>query len=222
MSLLDTEKSILESREIVETPIHEWLKKNCNIQGEYKIIDDGSIIVYGNVTMPDETEIPNHIKFFIVTGDFRAQLTSLRGTPRYIGHDFYIADSMNLTSLRHGPMMVANAYICRNCLRLISPVGISDLKCTVFDCTNCPQFRLYLRPQAETIVGASFIDKSLLWDDIITRPATLNALQKYLDSKTNPRDIYHMYSPWIDKQYTWFSSPRACMERENKYSKKYF
>jgi hypothetical protein len=82
----------------------------------YTINDDGSIDVNGNVNLSDKglTELP--LTFNKVTGWFdcgRNNLTTLKGSPRWIGGGFY-CDHNILTSLEFSPDYVDRDFWCNN------------------------------------------------------------------------------------------------------------
>ena len=80
----------------------------------YTINDDGSINVNGNVRLSDLLipELP--LTFNKVTGYFDCQnnkLTSLKGSPRWVGGYFY-CDFNDLTSLEFSPEYVGGSFGC--------------------------------------------------------------------------------------------------------------
>ncbi len=80
----------------------------------YIINKDGSIDVNGDVSLSwcDLYELP--LKFNKVTGYFSCvgnYLTSLKGSPKYVGEDFYCSDN-NLTSLKESPEYVGGHFFC--------------------------------------------------------------------------------------------------------------
>ena len=81
----------------------------------YTINDDGSIDVNGDVDLfgIDLTELP--LRFNKVTGYFdcgRNRLTSLKGSPRWVGGDFNCHNN-KLTSLEFSPDYVGGDFYCK-------------------------------------------------------------------------------------------------------------
>jgi hypothetical protein len=81
----------------------------------YTINDDGSIDVNGNVWLYNKglTEIP--LTFNKVTGDLNCgynRLTSLKGSPRWVGGWFSCEDNQ-LTSLEFSPDYIGSDFYCR-------------------------------------------------------------------------------------------------------------
>ena len=81
----------------------------------YTINDDGSIDVDGHVGLYNKglTELP--LRFNKVSGDFhcgRNRLTTLKGSPRWIGGWFY-CDNNQLTSLEFSPEYVGVDFWCQ-------------------------------------------------------------------------------------------------------------
>ena len=94
--------------------IAEWLTEH-DIKN-YTINDDFSIDVNGNVNLElkDLTELPDHIQFGVVRGNFVCtdnNLASLRGVPRVVGQGFY-CDINKLTSLEGAPEKVGEKFDC--------------------------------------------------------------------------------------------------------------
>ena len=99
---------------MTEQKIHN-ICKVYNISN-YKINSDGSIDVDGNVdlTVFNLTKLP--LTFNYVSGHFLCSnnyLTSLKGSPRIIGHNFSCTNN-NITSLIDGPDTVGRYYYCNN------------------------------------------------------------------------------------------------------------
>ena len=90
------------------------LLKKC-IQGTYEIDENGFVNVEGNVDLFSEnlTSFGN-IKFGKISGNFYCyynNLTSLEGSPKYVGGEFYCY-SNNLTSLEGSPKEVSGYFDC--------------------------------------------------------------------------------------------------------------
>jgi hypothetical protein len=82
---------------------------------KYTINDDGSIDVNGSVNLYNKglTELP--LTFNKVTGNFECgvnRLTSLKGSPRWVGGYFYCTNN-NLTSLEFSPDYVGSFFSCQ-------------------------------------------------------------------------------------------------------------
>lgn len=97
-----------------EQKIHD-ICRVYNIKN-YTINSDGSIDVDGNVdlTVFNLTKLP--LTFNYVSGHFLCSnnyLTSLKGSPRIIGHNFSCTNN-NITSLIEGPDRVGGFYYCNN------------------------------------------------------------------------------------------------------------
>jgi hypothetical protein len=90
--------------------LNKWLNKQ-----KYTKNNNGSIDINGDVYFPfgfNLKKIP--FKFKKVSGSFlccHQQLTSLEGSPEYVGRDFYCNDNQ-LTSLKGGPITVNGDYNC--------------------------------------------------------------------------------------------------------------
>jgi len=83
--------------------------------GNYTINDDGSIDVDGDINLYkcELTEFP--LNFNRVTGYFDCNgnyLTTLKGSPKYVGSSFYCSDN-ELTSLEYSPIEVEGTFSCR-------------------------------------------------------------------------------------------------------------
>lgn len=82
----------------------------------YKINDDLTVDVSGNVKLTGRNLISLPIQFGIVAGNFDCgnnQLTSLKGCPKKIV-GFFNCINNQLTSLLHGPGKVGRGYFCHN------------------------------------------------------------------------------------------------------------
>ena len=94
--------------------IIEWLKK-YSIEN-YIINDDLSIDINGGVDLHDKKieNFPNYIQFNKIKGicNFKHNnLTSLRGSPKYVKGDFYCNEN-NLKSLEFAPKIVKGDFVC--------------------------------------------------------------------------------------------------------------
>lgn len=81
----------------------------------YKVNEDGSIDVDGNVTLVSIKEDTIPVKFGRVTGDFqihKCDITSLKNCPYHVGGQFYAMENKLLTSLVGGPKYVKLGYNC--------------------------------------------------------------------------------------------------------------
>ena len=97
----------------------------------YTINDDESIDVDGNVNLSfyELTELP--LRFNKVTGDFYCshnKLTTLKGSPRWIGGFFNIIYNL-ITSLEFSPDYVGGYFSCR-CNKLTNNYCITEIKGT--------------------------------------------------------------------------------------------
>jgi hypothetical protein len=75
------------------------------------------------------------IQFNKVGGDFiceRLELTSLKGSPKYIGNSLH-CNNNNLTTLKYGPLVVNADYYC-SCNNLISLKGSPHIVPRTFNC----------------------------------------------------------------------------------------
>lgn len=121
MSILDID-SIIQNDKIDEI-ILKWMKEILMNSGydweqvlarkQIKLIN-GVIDFYGNLNLrfSKKGNFPNYIKFGKVTGSFSCSgcgLTSLRGTPDYVGGNFDCSCNY-LTTLKNGPKEVKGAY----------------------------------------------------------------------------------------------------------------
>ena len=93
--------------------IIEQICKKYEIKN-YTINDDGSIDVDGDVYLNNRvlTELP--LTFNKISGSFDCgsnQLTSLKGSPKWVGNDFYCANN-KLTSLEFSPDYVVGWFYC--------------------------------------------------------------------------------------------------------------
>lgn len=137
-SVVDDSRLINKYMELEEQLMSEYIKtlKKLGITDNYKIHNDGSVDVDGDVDLSKMNldEIP--IKFGVVLGDFsvnRNHLTSLKNapvivqgsfncmnnkletlehSPVYIGNDFACSRNETLQSLDEGPMLVRGDYGC--------------------------------------------------------------------------------------------------------------
>jgi hypothetical protein len=81
----------------------------------YTINDDGSIDVVGNVNLCGRDLIELPLRFNKVTGFFSCSnnnLTSLKGSPRWIGNYFDCSNNP-LTSLKGSPRWIGDDFYCR-------------------------------------------------------------------------------------------------------------
>lgn len=82
----------------------------------YRINDDLTVDVFGNVKLFNQKLTKFPFKFGEVTGDFycsKMGLETLDGSPRKIGGSFDCSEN-NLVNLIGGPILVGNNYICSN------------------------------------------------------------------------------------------------------------
>jgi len=89
----------------------EWLDKH--VDGSWTRREDGKIDVNGSLDF-DGAHVTNMpFKFVTVTGDFKGPwgLTSLEGSPEYVGGDFNIS-TQELTSLKGSPNEVGGNFNC--------------------------------------------------------------------------------------------------------------
>ena len=112
----------------------------------YTINEDGSIDVDGNVNLSFKklTELP--LNFNKVTGDFSCthnELTTLKGSPKYVGLDFYCHDNNKLTSLEYGPVEVGGDFSCVDNKYLTSLEHSPKKVGGDFYCRTCPLKDLY-------------------------------------------------------------------------------
>ena len=94
----------------------EEIDKLCKMYNikNYTINEDGSIDVDGNVDLINKglTKLP--LKFNKVNGSFHCNgnnLTTLKGSPKYVGIDFYCYEN-SLSSLKHSPEYVGGLFSC--------------------------------------------------------------------------------------------------------------
>lgn len=113
------------------------IERKCNAYGieDYKINDDQTLDVFGDVLISDKGMNQLPFKFGIVTGKFMCYenyLTSLEGSPSYVGGTFNCFNNY-LTSLEFGPKTVGGSYWCEyNRLESLkhSPIEVgNDFRC---------------------------------------------------------------------------------------------
>lgn len=118
MSILDIDNLIQDNTEI----IHEWLK-NSLTKGQYNwLMLNDSIKIKDNIIDIDNNinidplrwkgNLPPYIKFGKVTGNFVyccGEMTSLEGTPDYVGGSFDCSYNL-LQTLENGPKYVGGSY----------------------------------------------------------------------------------------------------------------
>ena len=93
--------------------IKEWLDEMKVVK--YIINDDLTVDVVGNVYLDYLNIFEFPIQFRIVFGYFsccNCELTSLKGCPTYVAHNFYCMDN-NLKNLDYSPENVSG-YFCSN------------------------------------------------------------------------------------------------------------
>lgn len=101
--------------------IDKWLATYCDIHGTYTINEDCTVSVTGSVNIKaDQRYALTHfeVEFKAVTGTFSCmscrRLTSLRGSPRTVGHKYICADIPTLPSLVGAPDWVGAEFLCHN------------------------------------------------------------------------------------------------------------
>lgn len=122
-SLLDIDNIIKDDSYIIK----EWITNNCNIYGDYSIINN-EVYVDGNVSIARNVEkIP--IKFK-EAAHFSCQdcakLESLKGGPEYIREDFICKYCENLISINLYPKYMGG-FICELCAKLKNLNGLPDI-----------------------------------------------------------------------------------------------
>ncbi len=103
----------------------------------YTINLDGSIDVDDNVNLSNYVLDKMPLKFNKVSGDFYCQsngLTTLKGSPKYVGGSFYCQKN-KLTSLLGGPKSVGRLFNCSN-NGLITLEEGNLIETKSFDCSN--------------------------------------------------------------------------------------
>lgn len=123
-------------RKITDIEVNAILKKYKIKLDNYSINTHGKLDVLGNVEFVRCTNtgyLP--LRFGRVSGTFKCSstgLTSLKGSPEYVGYDF-VCDNNMLTSLKYGPKYVGGSYYCssnklENLRGCASEIG-RDLNC---------------------------------------------------------------------------------------------
>ncbi len=158
-------------KHIITSDKEYYIKHTCDMFGitNYKINEDGSIDVDGDVRLGSKSFVKLPLVFNNVTGNFWCHdsgLTTLVGAPKTLGGSFYCqnnkltslygctqkvknfkCDSNELTTLEDGPVEVAEGYWCNN-NKLYSLEGcpvkiIRDFDCSynrLVDLEHCPEF----------------------------------------------------------------------------------
>lgn len=151
-----------------EKCIKSWIEANCSISGFYKINNDSSIDVEGDITITNEDIkiMPAIIQFNEVLGEFSikcGKLSSLKGSPKKVGGDFdcsycssleslegapkevggnFDCSSCNsLKNLEHAPIKVGGNFNCSNCYSLESLAGMPETLSGSFYCVNCTSLK---------------------------------------------------------------------------------
>ena len=109
----------------------------------YSINEDGSIDVDGNVDLGDKNLSKLPIKFGKVGGFYcyNNKLTSLDGSPGYVGGDFYCQYNQ-LTSLEGAPSHVGRDFYC-SYNQLTSLEDVPSYVGGNFDCVGNPIYEIY-------------------------------------------------------------------------------
>lgn len=94
--------------------VHDVMETWFRVKGSYKVNDDLSVDVEGDVHLnitPPHGIIP--VKFGVVTGGFdvvSCGLTSLQNAPHTV-NGFFMCSHNKLTNLVHGPKVVSDIYV---------------------------------------------------------------------------------------------------------------
>lgn len=111
-------ESIISSTHTGKTGIDEELKKHGLNPDKATLNADGSVDYDGDVRLMNHNLTRLPFKFNRVTGYFDISLnplTSLDGSPRYVGDNFLCARCNRLTSLEGSPDVIAGGYKCVGC-----------------------------------------------------------------------------------------------------------
>ena len=121
-----------------------WKGDNSNKNDNIKVNSDGSIDIYGSISLSNCLLNKMPFKFNIVTGSFTCngnKLTDLDGCPNYVGGNFN-CHSNRLKTLEYCPSEVGENFHCEDNLLTeldISSVIGGDLYCSgnMIDPDNC-------------------------------------------------------------------------------------
>ena len=94
----------------------EEINQFFRIYGKIEYHDDGSISVYGNVTLTDKSITHLPVRFRKVSGYFHCDytnLTSLEGSPQEVGDTFWCNDT-KITNLEGAPEIIGDYFYCEN------------------------------------------------------------------------------------------------------------
>ena len=124
--------------------IKNWIKDNYKFSGKLTILDDFIVDCTGFAYVKNKsiTSLTNGLfRWGEVGGMFNCSscknITTLEGSPKYVGDDFWCSACENLTSLEGAPEKVDGCFDCRHCSNL------KTLKCAPkkvemdFSCINC-------------------------------------------------------------------------------------
>ena len=179
--------------------------KEYNIT-DYTINPDGSIDVNGDVYLwySDLTELP--LTFNKVSINFNCgfnQLTTLKGSPRWVG-GWFSCNANKLTSLEFGPDYVGKYFSCRNndltdlvgspkqvmgsfdCgnnLKLINPKGCSEKIDKELNCDNTPLSSIFDGVDQHFLYAFNFY--KVIKDDTVN----LKRLKYVMDLYDKPIDL---------------------------------
>lgn len=93
-----------------------WKGDNSNKNDNIKVNSDGSIDIYGSISLSNCLLNKMPFKFNIVTGSFTCngnKLTDLDGCPNYVGGNFICSEN-KLTTLKGCPQEVGGMFNCHS------------------------------------------------------------------------------------------------------------
>ena len=146
---VDEEPFYEESINPLKDSITNWIEENCDVRGTYKINNDNTIDVDGDIDVytyeHSIDKLPDYIKFKYVSGifdvnpkgDLNDTFISLKGCPKEVGKSFLCMDCKKLESLEGAPEKVGGDFDCSYCSSLESLEGVPKEVGGNFDCRGC-------------------------------------------------------------------------------------
>ena len=136
----DTYLGVEYDKRIVE----EWIKHNYYFTGKLFISDDLVVDCSGSVDVryKNITSLTNGLfRWGEVGGMFNCSscknITTLEGSPKYVGDDFWCSACDKLKSLEGSPEKVGGCFDCRHCSNLKTLKGAPKKVERDFSCINC-------------------------------------------------------------------------------------
>lgn len=128
--------------------INQWIKENCILEGSYKINDDNTIDVDGDILIQIYAqkikEFPSYIQFNVINGDFTylinsnnvEYLQSLKGGPKYVKGNF-TCNYSRIKTLEHAPIKVEKDFSIQYSFLLESLEGGPKYVGQDYICSDC-------------------------------------------------------------------------------------